>query len=56
MNHPHRLEKSAWTSDDFAVMGWHDSRVWTMVASEEDFEFVVDLDSIFRWVQAEFAR
>lgn len=50
MNDQYQLEKALWTSDDFEVMGWHDSRVWAMVASEESFEFAMDLDYIFKWV------
>lgn len=50
MNEPYQLQKALWTADDFDVMGWHDSRVWAMVASEETFEFAVDLDYIFKWV------
>ncbi len=43
-------EKPLWTADDFEIMGWHDSRVWAMVADEEKFEFAMDLDYIFKWV------
>ena len=50
MNEQYRLEKALWTSDDFEVMGWHDSRVWAMVAHEGTFEFAMDLDYIFKWV------
>jgi hypothetical protein len=50
MTEPYRLEKPLWTGVDFEVMGWHDSRVWAMVADEEKFEFAVDLDYIFKWV------
>lgn len=50
MNDQCQLEKSLWTSDDFEVMGWHDSRVWAMVAAEESYEFALDLDYIFKWV------
>ena len=50
MTEPYHLEKPLWTADDFEVMGWHDSRVWAMVADEEKFEFAVDLDYIFKWV------
>ena len=50
MTEPYRLEKPLWTADDFQVMGWHDSRVWAMVADEEKFEFAMDLDYIFKWV------
>ena len=37
MTEPYHLEKPLWTADDFEVMGWHDSRVWAMVADEEKF-------------------
>lgn len=50
MTEPYRLEKPLWTADDFEVMGWHDSRLWAMVADEERFEFAMDLDYIFNWV------
>ena len=50
MNEQYQLEKALWTSDDFEVMGWHDSRVWAMVAAEESYEFALDLDYIFKWV------
>ncbi|HHQ47289.1 MAG TPA: hypothetical protein ENK19_00200, partial [Acidobacteria bacterium] len=53
MDHRYQLEKALWTSDDFEVMGWHDSRVWAMVADEENFEFAMDLDYIFEWVDPE---
>jgi hypothetical protein len=53
MDHRYQLEKVLWTSDDFEVMGWHDSRVWAMVAAEESFEFAMDLDYIFKWVHPE---
>lgn len=53
MTEPYRLEKPLWTADDFDVMGWHDSRVWAMVADEEKFEFAMNLDYIFKWVHPE---
>lgn len=53
MNDQYQLEKSLWTPDDFESMGWHDSRVWAMVAAEEFFEFAMDLDYIFKWVHPE---
>lgn len=31
-------------------MGWHDATIWSMVASPETFEFMLDLDYIFKWV------
>ena len=46
----YQLEKQVWTDADFAVMGWHDATVWSMVADPENFEFLLDLDYIFKWV------
>ena len=46
----YELEKPIWTEADFSVMGWHDSKVWSFMAKTEKFEFLVDLDYIFRWV------
>lgn len=43
-------EKLIWSDQDFAVMGWHDVTLWSMVASPDSFEFFVDLDYIFNWV------
>lgn len=53
MRDHYQLEKAVWTSNDFEVMGWHDSRVWAMVAAEESYEFAMDLDYIFKWVHPE---
>jgi hypothetical protein len=53
MSEQYHLEKALWTSDDFEIMGWHDSRVWAMVAAEESYEFAIDLDYIFKWVDPE---
>jgi len=50
MTQQYQLEKPLWTSEDFDVMGWHDSRVWAFVADEENWEFALDLDYIFKWV------
>jgi hypothetical protein len=44
------LDKAVWTDDDFDVMGWHDATIWSMLADTEAFEFMLDLDYIFKWV------
>lgn len=44
------LEKSVWTEEGFEVMSWHDSTLWAMLANAEEFEFLFDLDYIFKWV------
>ncbi|RDX38222.1 hypothetical protein DZA50_00770 [Kangiella sp. HD9-110m-PIT-SAG07] len=32
-------------------MGWHDSKIWGFLTDSEAFEFMIDLDYIFNWVQ-----
>ena len=46
----YRPERLVWDNADFDTMGWHDATLWSMVANPEQFEFLVDLDYIFRWV------
>lgn len=43
-------EKTVWSDQDFDVMGWHDASVWSMVADSDSFEFLIDIDYIFNWV------
>ena len=44
------LEKQVWDDNDFSNMGWHDTTIWSMFANSTDFEFILDLDYIFKWV------
>jgi hypothetical protein len=46
----YRLEKTVWTDEDFDQMGWHDAKLWSMLADDEAFEYALDLDYIFEWV------
>ncbi|NUZ12866.1 hypothetical protein HUZ36_19000 [Pseudoalteromonas sp. McH1-7] len=48
-----KLEKDVWTESDFKVMGWHDSQIYSFYANDETFEWYVDLDYIFKWVNPE---
>ena len=32
-------------------MGWHDASVWSFLANSDQFEFLLDLDYIFKWVK-----
>ena len=41
--------KEKWTNDDFEEMGWHDSRLYQMKFPNEDYEFILYLDYIFKW-------
>lgn len=43
--------KHIWTDADFDEMGWHDSRVYSLSFPDENFEFSLDIDYIFQWVQ-----
>jgi len=44
------LEKDVWSEVDFKEMGWHDASLWSMVSNAELFEYLIDLDYIFKWV------
>ena len=46
----YELEKSIWSENDFDLMGWHDATVWSMLANSEEYEYLLDLDYIFKWV------
>jgi hypothetical protein len=45
------LEKTIWNGRDFEVMSWHDATLWSMYADTAAFEFLIDLDYIFSWVE-----
>ena len=46
----YELEKPIWTQDDFETMGWHDAKMWGMLANPDEWEYLIDLDYIFKWV------
>ncbi|OWV67778.1 hypothetical protein ATY76_12640 [Rhizobium sp. R339] len=43
------IEKEIWTTEDFDVMGWHDCRLYSVSLPNENFEFKIDIDYIFKW-------
>ena len=47
----YKLEKTRWDDSDFGQMGWHDATVWSFLANPDRFEFLLDLDYIFKWVE-----
>jgi hypothetical protein len=47
------LEKPVWTHEDFERMGWHDVTIYAITFHPEAFEFVLDVDYIFAWVDPE---
>ena len=44
------LEKWVWTEQDFDIMGWHDSHIYSIAFKPDSREFVMDIDYIFKWV------
>ena len=46
----YQLEKAIWDDGDFEDMGWHDVTIWSMLADTESYEYLLDLDYIFKWV------
>jgi len=53
MNKKYHLEKWVWTEKDFDNMGWHDSIIHSLAFFPEDFEFALDIDYIFQWIDPE---
>jgi len=45
------LEKAVWSEKEFKTMGWHDATIWSMLANSEEYEYLLDLDYIFKWVE-----
>ena len=46
----YKMEKWIWTDADFEQMGWHDAQIYAFAFLSENFEFVLDIDYILRWV------
>jgi len=49
----YQLEKPIWDDSDFEVVGWHDATVWSILPNPTEYEFLLDLDYIFKWVAPE---
>jgi hypothetical protein len=43
--------KNIWTEIDFEVMGWHDSRLYSIKFPDDNFQLKFDIDYIFQWIQ-----
>ncbi|MBQ4804095.1 hypothetical protein J8L88_14630 [Aquimarina sp. MMG015] len=41
--------KDKWTDADFDIMGWHDSRLYQIKFPDENYNFTLFLDYIFKW-------
>ena len=46
----HKIQKPVWTEADFEQMGWHDVHVHAIAFHPEIFEFWLDIDYIFSWI------
>jgi hypothetical protein len=44
------LEKWIWSHDDYDLMGWHDATVHAIALVPEQWELILDIDYIVRWV------
>ena len=48
------IEKSIWTHEDFEMMGWHDSMIYSMCFEKDENawtgDLIFDIDYIFKWV------
>lgn len=47
----YQLEKDRWDDSDFGQMGWHDATIWSSHANFDQFEFLLDIDYIFKWAK-----
>lgn len=45
--------KEHWFNSDFEDMGWHDSRLYSIVIPSEDFKLSLDIDYIFKWAKSD---
>lgn len=43
--------KRTWSNSDFKEMGWHDSRLYQLKFPDEECDFVLYIDYIFKWVE-----
>jgi hypothetical protein len=50
MSDSYELDKWTWTETDFSRMGWHDCHIHAIAFVPDQFEFVLDIDYIFQWV------
>ncbi len=41
--------KEKWTNDDFNYLGWHDSRIYKITFPNEELNFIIYIDYIFKW-------
>lgn len=50
MSKIYQLEKALWTDADFEQMGWHDCPIKALAFSDNDYQLLLDIDYIFKWV------
>ncbi len=47
----YKLAKSIWTTEDFATMGWHDSKIHGIAFDPENYKIIFDIDYIYAWAK-----
>lgn len=50
------MEKLIWNESDFEKMGWHDCKIYALAFKDEDFELMLDIDYILKWVNPEGSK
>lgn len=51
MQSTYSLKKWIWSEADFEDMGWHDSTIHAIAFIPDTYEFALDIDYIFQWVE-----
>ncbi len=51
METEYQIEKQIWSESDFPTRDWHDNRIYSVAFIQEEEEFRLDIDYIFKWVE-----
>jgi len=43
--------KTHWTEQDFDLMGWHDSKIYSINFDMDNHRIIFDIDYIFDWIK-----
>ena len=43
--------KTHWTEQDFDLMGWHDSKIYSINFDMDNHRIIFDIDYIFEWIK-----
>ncbi len=47
------LDKIIWDESDFDQMNWHDNRIYAISFGIEEYELILDIDYILKWIEPE---